>query len=355
MERSANALDERSKRVLWAVIESYINNPGPVGSRYVTKKYAFGYSPATIRNIMADLEEMGYLRQPHTSAGRVPTDKGYRFYVEHILEEEIGYHSDFAKTILRRFKSIMQDMESILSETTKTLSALSHYMAMAVSPGPEGVTLRRIELLPYKEDRIAVLILTDEGIIRHHIIKNEFRLSASDLGRITSFLNREFAGYTIKEIKEELINEMIKDKEEFDTLVDRALRLCTEAIETYGANIFITGLTEILDFPEFADIERIKELYRTIEDKHNIIKLIDKIAHSEGVQVIIGTENPIKELHTMSVIASTYKDKDRPAGVVGIIGPKRMNYISAISLVDTAARILTKILEEGGEGWKRRK
>jgi len=339
---------------LWAVIESYIDNPGPVGSRYVTKKYDFGYSPATIRNIMADLEDMGYLVQPYTSAGRVPTDKGYRFYVEQLLDEEIRYHNDFARVMMDRLRDFLQDMEDILDITTRILSTLSHYIAMAVSPGPEGTTLRRIEMFLYKDEKIAVFILTDEGIIKHRIIKNEFCLSSSDLNRITNFLNKRFSGFTIKDIREALIHEIAKEKEEFDNLINKGLKLCIEAIKNYGSNIFITGLTEMLELPEFKDIERIKELSRTIEDKHAIIKLIDTLICSEGVQVIIGTENPVKEMHTMSVITSTYKEKDRPAGLVGIIGPKRMDYITVISLVDTAARVLTKIFEEGGGIWRKK-
>ncbi len=346
-------LDERSKRVLWAVIESYINHPGPVGSRYVCKRYEFGYSPATIRNIMADLEDMGYLRQPHTSAGRVPTEKGYRLYVEHLLEDA-GYNPEFARRLSERLGDSSEDMEEMLEELTKVLTSLSRYMAMAVSPGPEGLTLRRIEMVPYKDNRIAVLLLTEEGVIRHHILRNEFGLTAQELQRVAGFLNREFGGYTIKEIRQTLVEEMIRDKQEFDSLVERALKLCDEAIKDYGANVFLSGIAELMELPEFSDIEKIKTLYRTIEDKHTIIKLIDKLLCSEGVQVVIGSENPIREMHNMSVVASVYRDRDRPAGVIGIIGPTRMNYQQAISLVETASEVLTTIIGKGGERWKRR-
>ncbi len=340
-------LDERSERVLLAVIQSYIEHPDPVGSRYVTKKYDFNYSPATIRNIMADLEDMGFLSQPHTSAGRVPTDKAYRYYVENILEE-IKDDSDLLEVLNKKIRAGTEDVDTLLDETSRILSSISKYLGLAVSPGPEGSVLRKIEFVPYKDDRIAVVILTDEGVIRHKIIKNELALSPSELQRISNYINRQYKGFTIKEIRENLAEELRRDREMYDNLLQRSLALCREAIYTYGSHIFITGLSQILDLPEFSDIERIKRISKTIEDKHAIINLIDRIMDSEGVQVIIGTENPLSEMKELSVIVSTFKERGRPTGVIGIIGPKRMDYSTVISLVDSASRILTKLFDQGG-------
>jgi heat-inducible transcriptional repressor len=346
-------IDERSRQVLCAVIQSYIENPDPVGSRYVTKKYKFGYSPATIRNIMADLEEMGFLSQPHTSAGRIPTDKGYRYYVENLLGRSVGYDKSLDGLLSQKSYELTQDMDAILDMTTDVLSRLSHCLGIAISPGAEGSVLRRIELLPYKDNRIAVILLTDEGIIKHKSIKNEFSFTQSDLNRIARYFNREFSGYTINEIRDHLVKELMRDKERFDSLMERALHIYRDVLDDYGSNVFITGFTRILDQPEFVDLETIKDLSKTIEDRHLLIKLIVKIMDSEGVRVVIGSENPLTEMRTMSVIASTYREGDRPAGVIGIIGPKRMNYPSSIALVETAAQFLTKIFIEGGKEWKK--
>ncbi len=327
-------------------METYITNVGPVGSRYLVKKYGLGYSPATIRNIMADLEDMGYLEQPHTSAGRVPTDKGYRFYVEYLIDRGTGYEDSLAERIKDRLGSLIDDIEDLLEGTTKTLSDISHYISMALAPGPEGITLRRIEMVPYKDDRIAVVILTEEGIIRHHIIKNPYNLKEQDLQRICRVLNKEFGGLTLKEIRETLLQEMLQDKQEFDTLIDRALRLCREAVKDYDANVFIQGIGDILDIPEFEDIKKLRQLYKTIEDKRNVVKLLDEIVDAQGVQVIIGSENPVSEMQAMSVVAATFQDRGKPSGVIGIIGPKRMDYESVITLVDTASKVLTKLIED---------
>ncbi|NOY38849.1 MAG: heat-inducible transcription repressor HrcA [Nitrospirae bacterium] len=346
-------LDERSIKVLWAVINSYINNPDPVGSRYVTRKYSLEFSPATIRNIMADLEELGFLSQPHTSAGRVPTDKGYRFYVENLMDENVCCHKGLIDSLTRRLEDLREDIYTLLDETTRTLSSHSHYLGIAVSPGPDGSTLRCIELIPYSDDRIAVILFTNEGIIKHKILKNNFSFSRNDLNRIARYLNKEFSGYTIREIRQRLLEEMARDKELCDTLISQALSLCGDVMSCYGANVFISGLTEILELPEFSDIEKIKEISRTIEDKHAVIKLIDSLANAEGVQVVIGAENTVEEMKALSIITSTYKEGDKPAGIVGIIGPTRMDYSSAISLVDVTARFLTEILDEGGQEWRR--
>ncbi|RME66629.1 MAG: heat-inducible transcription repressor HrcA, partial [Nitrospirae bacterium] len=286
------------------------------------------------------------LEQPHTSAGRVPTDEGYRFYVEYLIGRGVGYESSLAERIYENLSNHIDDMDDLLQGTTKALADISHCISMALAPGPEGTTLRRIEMVPYKNDRIAVVILTDEGIIRHQIISNPYHLKEQDLQRICRFINKEFAGLTLKEIREILLKEMLQDKREFDTLLDRALRLCREAVKEYDANVFIQGVGDILDMPEFEDIQKLRQLYKTIEDKRNVIKLLDEIVDAEGVQVIIGSENPVSEMQSMSVVAASFKDKGKPKGVIGIIGPKRMDYESVISLVDTASRVLTKLIEE---------
>lgn len=346
-------LDERSVQVLKAVIQSYIESPEPVGSRYVTKRYSLGCSSATIRNVMADLEELGFLSQPHTSSGRVPTDKGYRYYVEHIVSDNIRYNKSLDDLLLRREKEVFENVDAILDMTTATLSRLSRYMSLAVSPGAGESTFGRIDLMLYRNGRIAVILLTDEGVIKHKIIKNEFSFSQADLNRIARYFNKEFSGYTIKEIREHLVKEMLKEKERFDTLIARALDIYREVLYGYDADVFITGLTRMLDLPEFKDIEKIRDISKAIEDKHVIIKLIDRIMETGGVRMLIGSENPVKEMHGMSVIATAYREGGRPSGVIGIIGPTRMDYLNSISMVETAARFLTTIFEEGGRVWRR--
>ncbi len=337
-------LDERSKKVLYAVIQCYINTPGPVGSRVVTKKYHFGLSPATIRNIMSDLEEMGYLRQPHTSAGRVPTDSGYRFYVDSIANEKQQINSALTAELNKKFELIKKDINSFLDDASKMLSELSHYIGVTMSPNTSMTTLNKIELLKYRDDQLAVILFTDEGMIQNKIVPVAPEISQRELNRIAEYINSRFKGRSLDEIKRLILKEMTKERVLCDSLISEAIRICRNAFSSAPGNIYISGLSEVLRLPEFCDINRIRELLQTLEAKHLIINLLDNIADAEGTQVLIGAENSLEEMNQLSLVAATYKEGDRPIGTIAIIGPKRMNYQEAISIVDSTARFITKLL-----------
>ncbi len=338
--------EDRIHKILWAVVESYITNPDPVGSRYVTKKYEFNLSAATIRNAMADLEEMGFLQQPHTSAGRIPTDKGYRSYVDYLSLKGSSTDALLTNEIIRRLENIRNDINGLLEETSRMLSSFSHYLGVALSPKPEQTKLRGINLFAYKEGRVMAVLLTDEGIVKNKIIRLDSELTQRDLNRISDYLNSEFAGQALDHIKARIVREMYRDKVLCDTLIAKAIRICEEAFSFDYGNIFISGFSEVLGLPDFSDLQRIKEISRAIEDKHLIVKLIDMLSQSEGVQVVIGSENPASEMKKLSLVISSYKEGDRPIGTIGIIGPTRMDYMKAITIVDTTAKFITRILSE---------
>ncbi|MDA8433084.1 MAG: heat-inducible transcriptional repressor HrcA [Nitrospiraceae bacterium] len=339
-------LDERTKQVLFAVIQCYINAPGPVGSRVVTKKYSFGLSPATIRNIMSDLEEMGYLQQPHTSAGRVPTDVGYRYYVDSMRAEQRLINKDFLLELNRKLESLRKDINAFLDEASKMLSNLSHYIGVTMSPNTSNTTLARIELIKYRDNQVAVILFTDEGVIKNRIISVDASLSQRDLNRIASYINSHFSGRTVEEIRKVVAKELAREKVLCDSLVEQAMTICGAVFSASPGNLYISGLSEVLALPDFCDIDRIKELLKTIEDKHVIVRLLDKIANAEGPQVIIGSENTLDEMKPFSIVASTYREGSRPMGAVGIIGPTRMNYLEAISIVDLMANYITEMLSD---------
>lgn len=342
-------IEDRIHRVLWAVVDSYILNPDPVGSRFVTKKYAFNLSPATIRNIMSDLEDLGFLQQPHTSAGRIPTDKGYRFYVDSLskreeVRDEHLYHE--LDELARKLEDIRQDINSLLGETTRTLSKLSHYIGIALSPRTEKSTLRMLNIFKYKENEVVIILLTDEGIVKNKFIHLDQDLTQRDLDSIAEYLNSAFTGYTIDEIRSKIVREMHRDKALCDTLIARAISICEEALYFDYGNVFISGFSEVLGLPDFSDLQRIKEISRTMEDKHLIIKLLDTLSESEGVKVVIGSESSASEMRKLSMVASIYKEGDKPIGTIGVIGPTRMDYLKAITIVDTTAKFLTRVMTE---------
>ncbi len=342
-------LDKRSKQVLHAVVQSYINNPEPVGSRFITKKYSIGCSPATIRNIMADLEEFGFLSQPHTSAGRVPTDKGYRFFVDSIpVVEESRAQNDQSKEFVRQFsrklEAIKDDISVMFSEVTTTLSTMSNYVGIALPPKPEMTTFKRIELIKYRSNIVVVILLTDEGVFRNRMLTVQEDMTQDDLNRIADYINTEYAGCSLDEIKKTLVKRIKYEKVLWDRLVSKAIEICEQALHFAEDDVFISGLYDVMDLPDFSDIAHIKELSRAIKDKHVMLKLLEEFSDIGGVRVVIGNENPVEDLKGLSLVTATYKEGERPMGVIALIGPKRMNYSKAISMVDMVAQCISKTL-----------
>lgn len=342
-------LDDRSRQVLSAVVQSYINNAEPVGSRYITKKYAVGCSPATIRNIMADLEEFGFLRQPHTSAGRVPTDMGYRFFVDSLpLTEESGADDErsreFARQFTHRLEAIKDDISMLFSEVTTTLSNLSNYVSIALPPRPEKTTFNRIQLIKYRRNIIVAILLTDEGVFKNRMLTAPEGVTQEDLNRIADYINTEYAGLTLDEIRKTLITRIKDEKVLWDRLVSKAIEICEQALFFAEGDLFVSGLYDIMDLPDFSSISQIKELSRAIKDKHMMLKLLEEFSDIEGVKVVIGNENPIQDLKGLSVVTATYKEGDTPMGVIALIGPKRMDYSKVISMVDMVAQCVSRTL-----------
>lgn len=341
-------LDERSRQILWAIIESYIMSQGPVGSRTVTKKYSLGLSPATIRNTMADLEEMGYITQPYTSAGRIPTEMGYRFYVNSILKQnKLRNDKRLLKRLHSKLRIIEKDINNLLKEASKTLSDYSRYLGVATQPKTDEISLKRIEFIKYDTKNIFGVLLSEEGIVKNRIIPHDEQCSQKQLDRAATYLNSELTGLTLKEIRKKILFQLQAEKDACDKMILMALMLCEKLIAWELENIFYTGeISGTCHLPDFADMKQIKKLFKAIEDKHFMLKLIDKMGDAEGVQVFIGAENTLSEIKELSMVASTYNDGLRTLGTIGIIGPTSMDYEKVIPIVDVTARTLTLILSE---------
>ncbi len=342
-------IDERSKRILWAIIESYIASNGPIGSRTIMKKYSIGLSSATIRNTMADLDELGYVNQPHTSAGRIPTERGYRFYVNILLKERhFHINKKMFQQLADKLRTIEKDINKLLEETSKTLSAFSHYLGVATAPKEEEIVLEHIEFIPHKKNKILCVLISKEEMLKNKVITLEENFfTQSQLHKITKYLNNIFNGLTLREIRVKIISQMSQEKVICDKLINNALILCKKVLELEGENMFYAGqIYGACNLPDFATMQQIKELFRVIEEKHFMVKLLDKIAESDGVQVLIGSENIISEMKGLSLVASTYNDGRRTLGTIGIIGPTSMNYEKVIPIVNYTATTLTQILSE---------
>jgi heat-inducible transcriptional repressor len=343
-------LDERSRQILCAIVQSYISSPEPVGSRYVTKKYTLGFSPATIRNIMADLEDLGFLSQPHTSAGRIPTDKGYRFFVDNILcsarkQTQKELPDNFVSGLTKRLDLVKNDKSSVFSEIADTLSNVSNYVSIALPPVPERTTFNKIDLIKYKDGLVVATLLTNEGIIKNKVISVDPKVTQSDLDRIRGYLNSEYAGYLLDDIKDALVSRVKREKVIWDKLIERAIKIFEESFLFDNKDVYVSGLYDVMNLPDFADIERIKEFSKAIKEKHIILKLLDELSEAEGVQVVIGNENSVDELKGFSVVASNYKEGGRPIGTIALIGPTRMDYYKAICMVETVAGCLSRTFD----------
>lgn len=347
-------LDERSKRVLYAVVESYIQNPEPVGSRYIMKKYGFEVCSATIRNIMSDLEDSGYLFQPHTSAGRVPTDKAYRFYVNYIFErglfsesEEIKEIKRFIENLNKKLRKLRNDMNSLFLETIHSLAQATHYLGVALLPSLDKTALHRVDFMKFKDDLIIAVVVTNKGIVKGKVIKAYSDITQQDLNRLAEFVNINYHGMTINEIKEDLFHRLRKEKIFWDNLISKLMKICQETLYFVREDVFVSGFYHMMHLPDFADIEKLKEVAKTIQDKHLLIKLFESICEEdEEVKVIIGQENPLEEFKDMSIVASPYKEREKPLGIIALVGPKRMNYKKAILFVNAFAKSLTNTLTD---------
>lgn len=337
-------LDERAKKILMAVVESYIQRLDPVGSRHIAKKYGFDLSSATIRNVMADLEELGYLLQPHTSAGRIPTDKGFRFYVNNILSFEPKINPAFIRELTKRLEDIRDNIDLLLERTAKSLATLTHYVSVASHPFEGDTVIKKIELKKLSGGQLLFNYETSEGVLKKRILDIDMPLTQSELNEAARYINSRFSGYTIKEIRQLVFNEMARDKVIADALISKAIRLCKEALLSEDM-LFIYGFSQVFELPDFFNIAKIKELVRAIEDKHLILNLLNELIYkSNGMKVIIGSENQIKEMHDFSIVASTYYEQEKPVGAICLIGPKRMDYVKAISVVKTVSDFITEVL-----------
>jgi heat-inducible transcriptional repressor len=336
-------LGERARQVLQAVLFEYTVTAEPVGSRQVARKYALGLSPATIRNTMADLEEMGYLAQPHTSAGRVPTDRAYRFYVDSLGPTQLGRPE--ALRLQRQMAGSRSEIDDLMETTSAQLSALSRYAAVILAPPLQQTRLERVDLIPVEGDRALVVLATETGWGTSRIIGLDEPIPARELREVARMLTERYGGLTFQTIRTRLVDTAAAPPEP-DRAARTAAALARKVFATlWDRNLYIGGAMNILDQPEFGDITAMRALLRTFEEKRQLIELLTtRASGSDGVQVLIGSEMPYQEMQETSLVAACYKYRDRVLGVLGVVGPRRMPYARIVPLVDYAARLVSRRL-----------
>jgi heat-inducible transcriptional repressor len=339
-----DGLTDRSKQILEAIIEDYIVTAEPIGSRTVTRSHGLSLSPATVRNVMADLEDMGFLASPHTSAGRVPTDKAYRFYVDSLLEVR-SVARDEQEEIRKRCSLSGRDLGAVLKETSRILSSLSHYTGIVLAPRFTANVFRHIEFIKLGGNRLLAILVSRNGAVQNKIIETSDDLRPADLVRMSNYLNHLLKGLTIAQVKEKILREMQSDKIRYDDLLVKALEFSRQTLPEAGSEVFIEGQANILEQPEFTDVAKMKEIFRAFEEKGQLLSLLDRCMEAEGVNIYIGAEAHLSQMVGMSLITSTYMTGRNTLGVLGVIGPTRMGYAKVIPIVDYTAKLVSRLLE----------
>jgi heat-inducible transcriptional repressor len=337
-------LEERNKQILTSVINEYVLTAEPVGSRKLAKKYNINLSSATIRNVMSDLEDMGLLHQPHTSAGRIPTEKALRFYVNSILKvKDLKLREK--DRIRKRYQFSELETSDIIKQTSEVLSVLSHQMSIVSAPKIIGTVLKHIEFIKISTNRILVIFVSQSGFVQNRIVEDQEDISQDELDKYSNYLGDILVGISLEEVREKLDEEMQKEKIAYDQLLSKALQLSKKALgKELEPELYMEGKINLLECPEFSEVGRMKTLLQALEEKNLLLNLLDKTMDAEGVQIFIGSEVQLSDMQTLSIITSPYRQGKNVVGALGIIGPTRMDYLKLIPIVEYSAQLVTEFL-----------
>lgn len=341
----AAKLTDRGQKILEAIIEEYIATAQPVGSKALTQNQGIKLSPASVRNVMAELEELGYLVSPHTSAGRIPTEKGYRFYVDTILRVSEMDRSQKDQIELHYRQQGLQ-MTDMLREASRTLSSISHYTGLVMIPRLKATIFRHIEFVKLSPRLILAVFVTQSGLVQNKLVEVDEDLSPRELEKITNYLNQTMTGLSIQDVRTRIITEMAQEKALYDQLMRRAFTLSSAAlVDESNGDVIIEGTSRFLEQPEFSDLDCMKRIVQTFEQKSALVELLDRGLETKGVQVIIGSETEHTELSDCSLISAAYSGKRGTLGTLGVIGPNRMPYATIIPIVDYTASLISRLLD----------
>ena len=344
------SLDERSQDIFRKIVESYIARGEPLGSRNLSKQLAVTLSPASVRNVMSDLEQLGLIYAPHTSAGRMPTELGLRYFVDGFME--VGdLTSEERVNIENQVNAISpgQSVDQVLTEASQMLSGLSMGAGMVIT-GKRDVRLKHIEFVRLEPAKALVVMVSENGSIENRILDLPLGLSTSNLHEATNFLNAHVAGRTLSEAREEISERHAHAKQELDglakTLVDQGLATWAGASAAQPLRLIVRGRANLLgEMGSNTDLERLRQLFDELESKEGLMQLLDLTEEGEGVRIFIGSENNLFSLSGSSVIVAPYRDSNqRIIGAVGVIGPTRLNYARVIPMVDYTAQVVSRIL-----------
>jgi heat-inducible transcriptional repressor len=351
-DASNNLPNERGRHLLTVLIQRYIRDGQPVGSRTLSKDSGLDLSPATIRNVMSDLEDMGLVAAPHTSAGRVPTPRGYRMFVDTLVRYRQPGSSDIER-IRRKLGGEFDTPASLLGTVSNMLSEFTSMAGVVTVPRAPQVTLRQIEFLPLSDKRILVILVVNDTEVQNRILHTERDYTADELLHAQNFINQHYAGSDLHTVRERLLNDLDKTRDSMNQAMHDIIAVAHAAMdkaEHPDSEYVLAGETNLMDFAELSDIEKLRKLFEAFSKKRLILDLLDRSISADGVRVFIGEESGYQILDDCSIVTAPYHVDDATIGVLGVIGPTRMAYDRVVPIVDVTARLLESALGQDQQG-----
>lgn len=336
-------MDERKKKILQAIVQDYVATAEPIGSRTIARKFDLGVSPATIRNEMADLEDLGLIEQPHTSAGRVPSDAGYRYYVDCLMEpSELDLEQK--KAIEGQNSKRIREIQEVVTQTSRLLSQLTNLTSVVIGPRRGKSNFGQLHFLPYQQGQAIMVVVKEDGTVENQIVDIGEEVSIEELQQVANVFNQKMRGQSVgtanKSLLREIYSELYKQRALIDTTLEMMERIFV--LDDDENNVYLDGALNMLNQPEFRDLDKVKNLFKVFEENQHLKKLLQPA--QEGLSVTIGGENKLREFQTCSVISATYRVNGETIGTVGVIGPTRMDYAKVMAAVDFMTRSMTDIL-----------
>lgn len=347
LQTTDDPLNERAQQLLKLLVEHYIRDGQPIGSRTLSRDLGLNLSAATIRNVMADLEELGFVSSPHTSAGRIPTDKGYRFFVDTLLKFQPLEHDKIA-AIQSRLGEHSDDPKALVAAASQLLSSVTRMAGVVTLPRQSHSALSQIEFVPLSDNRVLAILVVNGREVQNRILQLERYYSAEELRRASNYLNQEFGGKELSAVREHLVGQLKETREHLNQVMLDAIRLAQQVVNVQPAGgrmeYVMAGETNLMEFAELSNVEKLRRLFEAFTQQRDILHLLDQSLRADGVQIFIGQESGYTILDDCSIVTAPYTLDHEVVGVLGVIGPTRMAYERVIPIVDITAKLLGSAL-----------
>ena len=340
-----NMPSHRARRILSAIVDKYIQEGIPIGSKSLSLADEIGLSPASIRNVMSDLEALGFIASPYTSSGRVPTSKGYRFFIDSLLKLQPVEENELAR-IKKRVNTHESNSRELAISVSNTLSAITKLAGIVTIPKQQVTRLKEIDFIQLSEKRILAIIVLNETEVENRILQMKRDYSKDELKQASNYLNTHYKGRSLSYIKKHLINEMIQTKESVNSLMSDLIDIADKVLDFDESEEYIVaGQRRLMDFHELSDIKKLRQLFDAFREKQQLLELLDKSMSTDGIQIFIGEESGYQMFDNCTLITSPYTTEEGAIGVLGVIGPTRIAYQKVIPIVDITAKLLGKSLK----------